>query len=184
MVLLSSEKEILASIIIDQMHRYSEFTVQDLYKLFYQASMGNKHLMEDEEKAKEDLESEWRELGKVKSYESLLEVIDPAGLLMRVNLRVYKKTGGQIESLFAIMKTSADQFRINLNMLGCYWNIAGELAGTDQIPLLFSDLTNFWRGIEERGFPEISHSDQYEEIHEPAYRVVMKSLWEGFKSEK
>jgi len=184
MIQVPTEKEILLDILKDQLRRYSKYAVQDIYKLLYQSAMGNKHLLADQKRAREILKEEWKELNKVKPYESLLEIIDPAGVLMRVNLRVYKKTGGQIEKLFEIMKDSAGQFQENPERLKKYWAFAGELADAGKIPFQNSDLLSFWRGIEERGFPEISHSEKYEETHEPAYRVVMKSLWEGFKPEK
>jgi len=180
---IPSEKEIIQDIVKDQLHRYSDYAIQDLYKLFYQATMGNKHLLKNEAKARENLETEWSDLGKVRPYESLLEVIDPADVLMRVNLRVYRKTGGTIQNLFEIMKTTADQFQENSDLLDHYWKVTAQLAEDGQIPFSKSDLMRFWYEMKEQNFPELSHSDKYQEVHEPAYRVVMKSLWEGFKKD-
>jgi hypothetical protein len=174
-----NEKDLLNKIIQDQLRRYSGFQIRDLYKLIYQICLGGHHLMTNPTMAKKALLEEWKTLDKVNKGEPMLEIIDPLGEVMRVNLRVYRKIGGTPESLFRIMKESVSHFIVSRDRFIRYWDKVMYLSEKEEILFSHGDLEDFWIDMGRKDFPAIHHSDSYTERNRPAYRVILKSYWES-----
>jgi len=98
-----TERDYLLQIIEDQFRRHPGFQVEDLYKIVYQATLGGDHLLRDKVAAERMFREEWENLGKIQKGEFLLEVIDPKGEVLRVNLRVYRKIGGNPPSSYCFL---------------------------------------------------------------------------------
>ena len=176
------ERKYLLEIVHDQMKRYTHFAVVDMYKLVHQAVFGPAHLIDNETKARNLLWEEWETLEKVRKGESLLEMIDPKGEIIRVNLRVYKKIGGSKHHLFDIMMRSAGKVPKDDSRFIDYWREIEGMAHRGEIPFEREELNDL---LIEKGrleFPPAHHSKQYVETNQPAYRLVLKQLWEGFKT--
>ena len=177
-----TEKTYLKLIIEDQMERHAGFRIQDLYKMLHQSTCGVKHLLGDEAQAKKVLLSEWETLDKIQKGEALLEVIDPVGEAIRVNLRVLRKIKKNPLGLFEMMKRSADHFQNDEQRLVRYWETIMEWSDERIIPFAKDDVEDFWIDVGRRGFPAVHHSESYTVANRPAYRVVLKSFLEGFTS--
>ncbi|MFH1940850.1 MAG: hypothetical protein ABIL68_02005 [bacterium] len=174
------EKNYLLQIVQDQLRRHAGFELEDLYKMVFQATCGGEHLIKNKAKTKKNLFDEWDNLDKVQKGESLLEVIDPRGEVLRVNLRVYKKIGGNPRQLFDIFVRSARDFRIDRDRLVRYWEFLMEMAKNEEIPFSRDDLEDFLIDVGRKDFPAVHHTKEYVEANQPAYRVVLKRYWEGF----
>ena len=177
----ATEKDLLCQIIQKQIRRYKEFKVEDLYKLIYQVTCGGGHLLEDRRIAEKMLHEEWENAGKILKGETLLEMIDPRGGILRVNIRIYKKIGGSFARLFDLFIRSAESYKKDERRLILYWQYVLEMVSKDDIPFEEKTLTAFWNEVEKKGFPPIHHSKSYVEANCPSYRVVLKSLWEESK---
>jgi hypothetical protein len=185
MTLPYSERVSLIAIIKDQLRRYPKMKPLDLYKLLYQVTFGGEHLLESEKDARDSLKAEWDNLDKVQKGEALLESIDPRGEVLRVNLRLYRKTGGTPEDLFDLFKTSSARFKKDEERLNAYFNICLEAAGKRELPFDRQDLEDLYIEMGRQNFPPKHHSKIYREVHKPAYRIVSKRHWDGFnKKEK
>lgn len=172
------EKDCLLYIIRDQIRRRPAICVQDLYKLVFQATCGNVHLLKNSKEVKSTLVEEWKELGKIRKGEPLLEMIDPMGRIIRVNLRVFRKIGGSVDPLFNLMVRSARMFSADRKRLETHLAWIADWAEEGKIFFEKEELTRFWSDMEERNFSPVHHSKNYTDAYNPAYRVVLKKLWE------
>lgn len=176
------ERDYLLQIIQEQLRRHSGFEVEDLYKIVHQTTCGGDHLLKNKTKAKKVLKGEWKNLGKIQKGEPLLEMIDPRGEIVRVNLRVYRKIGGTVQHMFNLFVQSAQEFRKDQSRLSQYWKWILALAEKEDIPFSRDVLQDFWIKIVKQEFPTIHHSTSYADANQPAYRVILKRLWEGIES--
>ena len=55
---------------------------------------------------------------------------------------------------------------------------------TGEIPFRKQELEDLYIELGRQDFPPKHHSKIYGETHKPAYRIVLKQHWEGFKGEK
>jgi hypothetical protein len=178
------EDRYLKSIIEDHIARHRGFRVQDLYKMLHQAAFGIEHLLTDLDQAREGLISEWETLDKVQKGESLLEVIDPEGTMIRINLRVLRKVQNRPLKLFEVMVESARTYRSDKQKLVRYWESVMSWSDQGEVPFGREEVEDLWIDMGCQGFPAVHHSETYTAANRPAYRIVMKSLWEGFTSDE
>ena len=156
--------------------RYSELSVEDLYKLLHQAVAGPGHAIERPEMARAWLDREWSELRDPVEDEPVFEPLTADGRLVRVNLRPWRSSGREREQvLTAFLKTaeavspSPEEIRSSMDAVrACSGSLAGE-AGIPaaQVDSLFAQLA-----IE--GYPAVHHSPGYRRAYAPAYRVVLR----------
>lgn len=179
MTITQAEQDSLLKIVQDQLRRYPRMKPVDLYKLLYQAALGGEHLLESGAAAEKALKQEWDELDKVQKGEVLLEPIDPRGEVLRVNLRLYRKTGGTPEALLSLFEISAGKFRRDEQRLNAYFQACIDAADRDELPFGKQELEDLYIEMGRQGFPPKHHSKAYREHHKPAYRIVLKSVWDG-----
>lgn len=166
----SQFKEIIQS----QIQRYPQMQVQDLYKLAYQAAMGNIHLGVDPSALRNYLANE---MGKIEASdnEELVEEISGDGLI-RVNLRPYKASGGIPEKLFEAMMATTNTFHPQEAKISQYWEVIEKMAGGKSFPFNRSQLDSFFVTMQDRNFPAVHHSEEYINAYHPAYRVILKDF--------
>lgn len=157
-----------------QIQRYPETQIQDLYKLVYQAAMGNIHLGVDSSVLKGYLMSEIEGI-EASDAEPLVEEISPEGLI-RLNLRPFKAQGGNPEKLFAAMMRTADSFHPEKTKINEYWKDIGKMAIDHSLPFETNQLDSFFVAMQKRDFPAIHHSEEYSKAYHPAYRVISKEF--------
>ncbi len=170
-------REEFKRIVAVQFRLHAGMEIQDLYKLLYQMAFGGAHLLGCPEKAKKAFEEEWKTPGKTLRGEALFEMIDPFGELVRINLRVWKKRGGDPELLWPVLMESARQFQGNENRLHAYWELACEMAQKRMILLSCESLSRYWEKMKKARFPAEHHSAGYGAANRPSYRLLCRSLW-------
>ena len=173
-----NSKDPFQEIIQDQLHRYPQMQIQDLYKLVYQAAMGNIHLGIDPAILKNYLISEMdkvdlRSRREASDNEPLVEEISTEGMI-RVNLRPYKSKRGDPEKLFEAMMETANTFNPDKNKITQYWKVLERMAEENLIPFNRRELESFLKEMRVSDYPAVHHSDQYSESYHPAYRVILK----------
>lgn len=178
------ERTYLKTIIQDHLTHHRGFRVQDLYKMLHQATCGNAHLLVNPEDAEASLFSEWTDLDRVQKGESLLEVIDPSGKMIRINLRVYRKMKNTPLDLLKSIKRTAEYFVRDEQRLVRYWESIMEWSVSGEIPFGKDEVEDFWIDMGCQGFPAVHHSEAYTAANRPAYRIVLKSFWEGFAEKR
>ena len=174
-----SSKDPFQEIIQDQLQRYPQMQTQDLYKLVYQAAMGNIHLGIDPAVLKNYLVNEMDKVD-ASDNEPLVEEISPEGMI-RVNLRPYKVKSGTSEKLFKAMRETANTFTPNKNKIIQYWEVIEKMTEDNSIPFNKSELESFLKEMQASDYPAVHHSDQYLELYHPAYRVILKKYLPKFE---
>lgn len=167
-----SSKDPFQEIIQDQLQRYPEMQTQDLYKLVYQAAMGNIHLGIDPTVMRNYLINEMDKV-EASNNEPLVEKISTEGMI-RVNLRPYKVKGGTSEKLFKAMIETANTFNPDKNKIVQYWKVIEKMAGDNLISYNKSQLESFLKEMQASDYPAVHHSDKYSASYYPAYRVILK----------
>lgn len=162
------EKFSFQKIAREQLQHYPAMQIEDLYKLAYQAAMGNEHLMTDSAAVHGYLIHELENIQAV-SIEPLLEKISPDGEVVRLNLRPFKAQQGDHRALFHAMMQTARTFQKSPERLELCLH---ELEQTTYFDA--AKMKAFFREMREKGYPAVHHSAAYEEKYAPAYRVILK----------
>jgi hypothetical protein len=134
--------------------------------------MGSGHLLNNKSRAKKILSEEWKTLNKVLKGEPLLEMIDPLGIVLRVNLRVYKKIGGDLNRIFNVFLNSAKEIKENKMRLIKYWENILNLNNLLKQPFSTVKLNDFWNEVQNNDLPLIHHSEAYVDANQPSYRII------------
>lgn len=160
-------------IVVDHLIRYPLMQVEDLYKLIYQAALGSEHAFLDEDSARVRLEKEVAELtGVVREPE--VEELSPDGDIVRVNLRPYIHSGGNIDQLFEAFVKSSKEFRGDVRKLVQYAEWVELMAFSKEIGLAQLVIAEYMEKMCNLGYPSVHHSSIYKEAYHPAYRVVAR----------
>lgn len=170
-VTTNAEETALWRILAEQVRRYPEIGVQDLYKLIYQAALGCEHAAHDEDTARDWLE---REVGALETgpQEPTVDPLSPDGRIVRINLRPYAAERGDLGALLAAFLQTANEYRGTLGQLERYWVYAEGMAAEGRLPFAPAQLRAFFAARRAERFPAIHHSAPYREAYRPAYRVV------------
>jgi len=164
-------EERLRRILVDQIARYPQMEIQDLYKLLLQAVMGSEHAIRNFDAAHSWLKQELTNLREGPD-EPTIDVISPDGTIVRVNLRPFIQSGGDPSSLLDAFVRTANEYRGTTERLWSYWSFAERLAEEGELPFERTDMRTFFKLVQEDDFPAVHHSTRYENAYHPAYRVI------------
>ena len=162
-------------LVIAQYAQYPEMEMQDWYKLFHQAAMGNRHLGVEDSLVFNYMLHELSMIEEGQN-EPLIEYISPDSQVVRLNLKPYKAAGGDPEILFASMKATWDTVVPDPNLLEQYAQLLKPLAASKDLGFTYKAWQQFIEEKKAEGFPAIHHSPNYEEAYKPAYRVLLKQF--------
>ena len=153
---------------------------RDIYKLLYQGVFGVGHIISDhawevlvEEAGRIDLDDH---LG-----DPLFEPVSPDGFMVRVNLRQYINMGGDLETLFRVMKESA-KVQGEKEVFLDYWGQFKAMVNMGKLEFSLSDIWGLDESIERDGVKPLHHTEVYREAYYPAYRVVVQKVYEEMMS--
>ena len=161
--------EELERILREHAKRYPLMQPTDAVKLIYQNEFGGGHLIRDEEACLKYLCREYTSVAKdptVPLYE------DIGNGIIRVNLAAVKaedleRLGRAFIDSAAKHKGTMDSF---LNKLEVLRKLTAEGVFTFDTNALSSYLTKY----KAAGYPAVSHSPEYRQAYNPAYRVILR----------
>lgn len=149
------------------------FAIQDAYKYLFQATMGGEHAAPERDAALARLEKEWSEMGETPAGENEWEPLCPSGEIGRVNLRPFRRGGGEQADLIDAFLASSREFRPDKYKFIAAWNELGRRLEKEKIGKLdHKAWQKFDAEMRERGYSAVSHSDEYRKAKRPAYRVI------------
>ncbi|MCK4505174.1 MAG: hypothetical protein KAW14_06130 [Candidatus Aegiribacteria sp.] len=151
--------------------RHPLMTSSDIYKLLFQAAMGNSHAFIDIESARSMLEKELMNPGSG-PVEPLKDVISPCGRITRVNLRPYAGEKLDSEVLLSAFIRTGREFRGSEDTLELYCSWFIHMKDKDLLAVKFRNIDTFFKDMMSSGFPAVHHSAIYRNAYSPAYRVV------------
>jgi hypothetical protein len=157
------------------LHR--DITGQDVYKLFYQSAFGVGHILGDSSAVRQYLLDELSSVDSIPSGEPLLERIDLADSLVRVNLRPFKRLNLPPEKLVQVMNASGRATLPDSITFYRMWNEFKSLVkyGLLQCDVKVGEMTH--QSESDGAIPSVHHSRSYTTANHPAYRVVRRTIF-------
>ena len=179
--MITETKEIFYDILNDHLRRYPLIEAEDIYKLIHQAAMGSRHAVgKPYELIVESINEEWNKGERIPPGSRLLDIIDPAGKMMRVDIRLFKKAGGTPEKLAAIFYKSAETFIPDQNYLIQLMDWALKWAD-ERAAFIKDKMRIFFKKQQDLNCPVSHHSRVFFENYRPAYRIADKRLWQDVR---
>jgi len=166
----ANEQSDFQKVVHEQLQRHPAMQIQDLYKLVYQATMGNEHLMTDSAAVHDYLIQELASI-QAAAAEPLLEEISPDDEVVRINLRPFKARQGDQRILFQAMMQTARTFQKSQDRLERHLRELEPTAYFDA-----AAMQAYFREMRDKGCPAAHHSAVYAERYKPAYRVLLKEF--------
>lgn len=158
-------------ILAGQVERYPHLDARDLYKLAHQAALGSEHALTDRAAVRRWLERELVEMG-TGSDDPVVDPISPDGQIVRLHLRPYLAAGGDPVILLDAFVRTAQEFHGSFETLRRYLRYAVKIDLGGNLPFTLDAMLDFFAHMESLGFPAAHHSEQFELIYRPAYRVI------------
>lgn len=153
------------------LQRYPALRAQDVYKMFYQAAFGPRHLAQDPAEGWRNLQREFRRL-RPNQGEPLVEPIAPDLAVVRVNLRPYKGDGRPLEALWEAVCEAARTITDNPQLFHALWAGFVKAVRAGELPFAEADVEALEDMVRHRGLMPLHHSEEYRRAHRPAYRVL------------
>ena len=154
--------------------KFSKMRPCDAVKLVYQACFGPGHLISDEKKAYEYLKHEYS-LTRQRETAPLVEPIGNG--MVRVNLAALDTNNVSIERVFDAFIASSKQISCDIPKFLEALEVLRQLAKENVFRFSPSELDSYLAKYKEAGYPAVSHSDEYRDAYEPAYRVVREEIF-------
>ena len=164
--------EELRAILIAHAKRYPLMQPTDAVKLIYQNEFGGGHLIRDEQACLNYLRREYADLEKdptVPLYE------DIGNGIVRVNLAAVKP-----EDLEQLGKNFIDSAAKHKGMLESFLNklkVLETLTAEGVFPFDTNALSAYLYEYKAAGYPAVSHSPEYRQAYNPAYRIIRKAYF-------
>ncbi len=170
----------LSAILSWHLHHYPLLQAEDIYKLIFQGIWGPGHLLTDVNKARKLLFQEIKNAalpavaknGNIIPTPEEIEPVDPAGLLIRVNLARFNGAEEKGELLFQALIKTTQEFVPQPGLLPVHFNLALQWTAK-HLPQQAERLKHL-KSIPPR------HSGVYIKNYRPAYRVILSRLWSRF----
>lgn len=164
----------ISMILLQHQHRYPQWQVEDLYKLIHQSVMGNEHAIKDEFMVRGWMARELVEMGEGPE-EPLIDVISPESAVVRVHLRPLVKAQLDVERVLQAFLEPPKLFSGSGQILCDHMAGALELARDNIFPFSEVQLATFFEEMNDLDHPAIHHSQEFERLYRPAYRVVARA---------
>jgi hypothetical protein len=152
---------------------------EDAYKWLYQATRGGEHAVPDEDSARKWLDGEWTTLGSPLKNEPEWEPLCPGAEVGRLNLRPFKQAGGKENDLLTAFLASSREYRPEpANFIDAWTQLGERLKKHSFGKLDHRSWLKVDAEMKAKNYPAIHHSDTYNKVRQPAYRVLTRSEME------
>ena len=159
--------EELRTILIAHAKQYPLMQPTDAVKLIYQNEFGGGHLIRDEEAYLNYLRREYASVEKDPTA-PLYE--DIGNGIVRVNLAAVKPEG--LEQLGRDFIASATKHKGTLDSFLNKLEVLRTLTAEGVFAFDLDALNSYLSEYEAAGCPAVSHSEQYRQAYQPAYRII------------
>lgn len=151
--------------ILHQFQTYPQLELQDLMKFLYQSSFGCEHLVSDFSKVKSNIELE---LQMSKNPYDSIEELD--GDYVRLHLNY----GLSVNTLSTLFILSSQQEKNGTKQLEDKIQILLELISNHTLPFSLNESNEILLKWKAEGYPAIHHSNTFNQLYHPAYRLIHK----------
>jgi len=170
----------MKEILMEHIRRYPKMQVTDAVKLLYQSEFGGGHMIANPARSLEWIINEWK-MAKLTPYEKVTPAVeDIGGGICRVSLDVLED-GLAPETLNAMFVKTADRTAGTMANFEKKLELLKECCKEGLTPFGEEELEQYLADYKEKGYPPVSHSEQYRAAYAPSYRVVSTSFTRYFK---
>ena len=166
--------ETLEQVLRRHARKYPMMQPTDAVKLIYQNVFGGGHLIRDPETCRNALLREY-ECTPQDPYAPLLESIGNG--LVRVMLNAIDSSDYRIQQLADDFIRSSEEHKGNLNGFLIKLEILRKVTASGVFGFTLEELETYLEAYKEAGYPMVSHSEQYRRSYNPAYRIVLASIF-------
>ena len=165
--------ETLEQILRTHARKYPLMQPQDAVKLIYQNVFGGGHMIHDLAVCRRVLRQEYANTPQAPG-EPLLEPIGNG--MVRVMLNALGRSGYSIEQLGYDFVRSSRAHQGNLNGFLLKLDVLRKVTAAGAFRFGSGELEAYLTEYRRAGYPMVSHSPQYREAYNPAYRIVLLRL--------
>ncbi len=156
---------------------YKEISVQDIYKLLYQGTMGPRHMLKHVDKAHAYLLKEWQEVP-THTYKPLLVPVSTDHSVVRINFQTAKAKEITAEAIWEMKYQTALHFVEKKKIFKSLWWKTMELVQNEKIPYTIEQFHELDKKAWDKNYPAIHHSEAYRKANYPAYRIILLTEFE------
>ena len=166
--------ETLEQVLQRHARKYPMMQPKDAVKLIYQNVFGGGHLIRDPETCYNALQREY-ECTPQDPHAPLVESIGNG--LVRVMLNAIDANGYSIHQLGEDFIRSSEEHKGNMNGFLIKLEILRKATASGAFGFTLEELETYLEVYKEAGYPMVSHSEQYRRSYNPAYRIVLASMF-------
>lgn len=164
--------EELEQILTEHAARYPAMEPTDAVKLIYQNEFGGGHLIRDEERCLEYLRREFEKTARDPASAPIEQI---GNGILRVNLAALPRE--ELERLGQVFLRSAAAHPGQLERFLEKLEILRQMTKRGIFCFSEEELRGYLRSYARAGYPAVSHSEAYRTAYHPAYRIVVKDIW-------
>lgn len=162
-------------LIREHLNRRPMARAQDIYKLLFQGVFGVAHIISD--KARDVLFEEAARINlQDQAKDPLIESVSPDDSMVRVNLRQYINGGGDLETLYLVMRKSAEH-KGDEAVFRDYWRQYKDMVAEGLVSCAQDEIDELDNLIRLEGMNPRHHTEPYRQAYYPAYRVVVLDIY-------
>ena len=182
LIKVESKISIDLSILLEQIKNHPNQTLQDVYKSCYQDEYGPGHLISNESSAINSLLLEINTMEKDYNPITLIEQTGINGNYLRVDLTLVRDGIIPFFILFRALTISATigKQKSDENWSEIWTEIVEEIINEDLKFENFEEDLDFLNKTSKSGDKVVHHSDMYENVYHPHYRIIEKNAFEKF----
>lgn len=171
---MSEHLKSIESAILMHALKFSKMRPRDAVKLVYQACFGPGHLISDEKKAYDYLVEEY---GSTRQRDTA-PLVEPIGAgMIRINLAALVGNNVELDRVFEAFLASSKAEKLGMDDFLEALELLKRLCREGIFRFDINELEEYLESYKEQGYPAVSHSEEYKEAYEPAYRVAREELF-------
>jgi hypothetical protein len=163
------------NLVVSHLRRYPELQLEDLYKLLYQATLGNGHAIADSAEVAEWLNKDLADSVQ-NTFEIMIDTLGSCGRFARIHLYAYVKSGRKPENIIrTFMKTGAE-YPPDSDAFFCALSVVRKMSANGKLPWETSGTSRFLMEQAKNNYPAVHHSAKFNSKYHPHYRVIAVGL--------
>jgi hypothetical protein len=177
-----SNPDRLEDILVNHYKIYPRMQIQDMVKLIYQNEFAGGHMVDNKAESLKRLREELASVSNTSGSEAMdrsmcstvnSELFEDIGNgSFRLHLCGLKGRTVSPETINGFFVYTANSNKGSMAGFEDKLTVLRDLCGRGILPYSISDLDEYLSIYKKRGYPPVSHSDDYREAYSPAYRVV------------
>ena len=153
------------SYILNQFQTYPQLELQDLMKFLYQSSFGCEHLLSNPDTVKKRIQQE---------LDAKLDTCNSIEYLDGDYVRLHLNYGLSVNTLSTLFILSSQQEKNGKEQLEEKLQILIDMISNKELPFSLNNAKLTLLKWKEDGYPAIHHSNTFNELYHPSYRLIHK----------